>query len=654
MCIRDRACIQESSLKAEEKFQPKFRNYTIYNMSCPGRRGGGVATVIHNSLPVTNVSKRELGGMEFIQTTVQLHENLTVSIVNVYIPPDVNISKENLQELIPTNKYFLILGDLNSKHPAWNDGPANTRGRIMYEWICENNMILQNSKQKTYFSASSGEGSTIDLTLVSTSLLHYISDWFIGEDLGSDHLPIFTKISHRIDTSGNSVPQMKWKLKSADWPIFRSELDNSLIAAKHESSPDLNLSEKNSHSALDVGILTNVIIEAALKSIPKIKQKQGRPMNVWWNSETAGARKERQKARRALAKQNNIENRIKYNRANALAKRENLSAKRESWKRFVGTINPNTPASTVWKNFKAISGQTYHTINCVEDDAGNILQDEKTISEHFNRTYAKKSGVKTSYPKTLSKEEQFYSCNKFHLFLHADESDAAVTSGELHLAVSELKNTAAGPDDIHNGMLRHLTEEFTQDILNLFNHIWTSGNFLGEWKTSIIIPLLKSGKQKLSTNSYRPIALTSCLGKLLERIINNRLRWRLEKNNLLDQNQFGFRPGRSTVDAILRLTEAIYAGFHNKKVTVAVMVDFEAAFDRIPPGSLILQAMKIGIKGRMLRFIDSFLQDRTIKTKINNTTSEEIKINNGVPQGSVPVSYTHLDVYKRQVYYCVE
>lgn len=65
------------------------------------------------------------------------------------------------------------------------------------------------------------------------------------------------------------------------------------------------------------------------------------------------------------------------------------------------------------------------------------------------------------------------------------------------------------------------------------------------------------------------------------------------------------------------------------------MVDFEAAFDRIPPASLILQAMKMGIKGRMLRFVDSFLQDRTIKTKINNTTSEAIKINNGVPQGSV-------------------
>ena len=89
------------------------------------------------------------------------------------------------------------------------------------------------------------------------------------------------------------------------------------------------------------------------------------------------------------------------------------------------------------------------------------------------------------------------------------------------------------------------------------------------------------------------------------------------------------------MDAILRLTEDIYAGFHNKKVTVAVMVDFEAAFDKIPPASLILQAMKIGIKGRMLRFTDAFLQDRTIKTKINNTTSEA-------------VSYTHLDVYKRQ------
>lgn len=59
---------------------------------------------------------------------IQLLESFKV--VNIYIHPDINVSKENLEELIPTNKYFLILKDLNSKHSAWNNELGNHRGRI--------------------------------------------------------------------------------------------------------------------------------------------------------------------------------------------------------------------------------------------------------------------------------------------------------------------------------------------------------------------------------------------------------------------------------------------------------------------------------------------------------------------------------------------
>ena len=109
--------------------------------------------------------------------------------------------------------------------------------------------------------------------------------------------------------------------------------------------------------------------------------------------------------------------------------------------------------------------------------------------------------------------------------------------------------------------------------------IWKTGEIPQSWKTVLIIPLPKPGKNRVDMNSYRPIALTSCLGKLLERLVNSRLMWRLETCDLLGDTQFGFRRNRNTSDALLFLTENIYEGFQNQKPTILVQIDFEAAFD---------------------------------------------------------------------------
>ena len=206
---------------------------------------------------------------------------------------------------------------------------------------------------------------------------------------------------------------------------------------------------------------------------------------------------------------------------------------------------------------------------------------------------------------------------------------------ELQLALSELKPTATGEDNIHNSMLQNAPQQFLELILYFYNRIWETGNYPASWKTATIIPLLKAHKDKIAITSYRPISLTSCLAKLLERMVNRRLIWRLESDNLLNRNQYGFRPQRDTIDALLQFTESIYKGFKTKSTTIAVAIDFDAAFDSVPPKSVILQTMKLGIKGKLLQFICSFLNNRKIQTCINNTLSNIKTIENGIPQGSV-------------------
>ena len=94
-------------------------------------------------------------------------------------------------------------------------------------------------------------------------------------------------------------------------------------------------------------------------------------------------------------------------------------------------------------------------------------------------------------------------------------------------------------------MLKHLPENSLLTLFYIFNTIWTTGNFLESWRLATVIPIQKPGKVHAEPTNYRPIALTSCLCKTLERMINKRLIWYLESNNLISPIQSGFRSERS-------------------------------------------------------------------------------------------------------------
>ena len=94
---------------------------------------------------------------------------------------------------------------------------------------------------------------------------------------------------------------------------------------------------------------------------------------------------------------------------------------------------------------------------------------------------------------------------------------------ELTDAISKSHDTAVGSDDIHYQMLKHLSNDALLTLLNILNKIWDSGKFPTSWCTSTVIPVPKPGKDTSVPSNYRPIALTSCICKVMERMINSRL-----------------------------------------------------------------------------------------------------------------------------------
>ena len=198
---------------------------------------------------------------------------------------------------------------------------------------------------------------------------------------------------------------------------------------------------------------------------------------------------------------------------------------------------------------------------------------------------------------------------------------------ELKQAIIISRDTSPGIDTVHYQLLKHLPEDSLLLLLYIFNHIWLTQDFPTSWKTAIIIPVPKPGKVLSDPGSYRPIALTSCLCKTMERMVNSRLTWYLERHMVITEYQSGFRRRRSTVDNLVTLETSIRDAFVGRKHLVSIFFDLE--------NGILLDLYKTGLCGRLPMFICDFLSDRYFKVHVGNTYSDPYSQEAGVPQGSI-------------------
>ena len=208
---------------------------------------------------------------------------------------------------------------------------------------------------------------------------------------------------------------------------------------------------------------------------------------------------------------------------------------------------------------------------------------------------------------------------------------------ELNTSLEKSHDTATGPDEIHYQFLKHLSPESLLVLLDIFNSIWATGNFPKAWREGTIIPIAKPGKDAKNPTNYRPISLTSCLCKTMERMINTRLVWFIESNGFISNYQSGFRYGYSTTDQLVRLEAFIRDGFVRNHHVVSVFFDLEKAYDTTWKYGILKDLYHLGLRGRMPLFIKQFLMDRVFRVRLRTVMSELHNQEMGVPQGSILV-----------------
>ena len=617
--------VQETWFLPSDPYNFSLPNYSLYRYDeVDGqRRHGGVALYVSNNYTHTEITINT--NLQAVASTIYINGR-NIDVCSIYIPPDFDNNNllQELNNLVQQfNHPYLLLGDFNAHSPAWWDGQTlSARGRITEDFLDTHRLVTLNHNQPTYFHLGHNTKSAIDLSICSPCLATWF-DWEIDTDIhDSDHFPISLRLT--VSTPGFSSFTPRWNLRRADWTKFTElcDLQNDRFDDPIEG----------------IQHITDTIISAATESIPLTKEpKKANPV-PWWNNDVRQAIAKRKRAFRTYLRTRTEQDLIIRNRERAVAKRVIKQAKKESWQHFLSSFTESTPLVKIWDLVRRFSGkrspQTFpvlrlpgvadpvsepgEVVNCLADSIAHISS---------NNRYP---------PRFIDTARRHFHIN-IDIF-HSDNSEdynAPFNLSELEDAIRSAGNTSVGPDKLHYSFFRHLPEHSKLFILQTFNDLFSKHVFPDSWKDSVIVALLKPGKDRQDPGSYRPIAMSSCLGKLLERMASKRLTYTIEQNKLISKYQCGFRKNHTSTDHLIRIESDIRKAFNHKQHTTAVFLDIKNAYDMVYKPALIFKLKQLGFRGHLAFYLYNFLLgDRTFRVKHRSIFSDSHTTQNGLPQGS--------------------
>jgi len=209
-----------------------------------------------------------------------------------------------------------------------------------------------------------------------------------------------------------------------------------------------------------------------------------------------------------------------------------------------------------------------------------------------------------------------------------------ITEDDMRLVIKNLKdNCATGFDDVSSAVIKQCGDVLLQPLLKLANSMLRDGNFPSLLKTARVVVVYKGGS-KNDFGNYRPISVLSVFSKIFESLLYKPLYDFIETNGILTDSQYGFRKGRSTEMALIKIKENILRSFAEGNYVTGLFFDIRKAFDSLDHELLLVKLEHYGIRNGALKLIGNYLSHRKQYVVVNNFASAMTQIKQGVPQGS--------------------
>ena len=636
--------------------------YDLPGYNCAARKEKSHNGGAHGSMILVRSDLNDISEIEEIEGRFPQNELLGITIKSsnrrpelkvftYYIPPNTPPNPQILEFVGKQRGNCILTGDLNCKNRIWGSTKTDSNGQELHDQIQTNGLFILNDGSKTRCDPVSGKEEALDIIISNRDAVSIFRNFWVGDDTGSDHYPIHTILQFK--NNQNEQKGQEQRVEWTDWKAFQQKM---------LSLPSLSTCTTSNDIDWTVEIITKQITQAFNTACP-LRDKKG-PAKCRFTPEIENKVKEKRCLRRqknlAAARDDLLEVRRLMTRINFLGNEIKKLQKQEAKKdleRHCESLNRENNPKKFFQIFKKISNPLINTeptptnARKITDEWGNSARTSQEKATLFANRLGKvhqepdfrgfNDGWKASVDRYLSENDKIYKINPISQYLDPEEGDDSslleeVSVGELkeNLARCKSKSTP-GLDGIKYSVIKRIPDGYLEEIAKVFSACLKVGYFPSAWKTAKTILIPKPGKDSREAKNFRPISLLSCLGKLLERLLANRISKYMEEKKLFTSSQSGFRSNHMTAEQLLRLSEQCHNAFKNKQVVASLFLDAEAAFDKCWHSGIMYKLKKnIGLPDRLVRIISSFLTDRSLNVFYEGHWSHKVNLKAGTPQGS--------------------
>lgn len=597
-------------------YQDPFVNFCL-NTEEPGKNGKrGVAIYVSDS--ILNVEQCELEGMNYAEAIcvcIKFEDKTKMIVVGTYRSPSVSGAEstkevcEMIEEICKREyDHIIIAGDFNYPEIDWaqymSSAGSNHHSNYFIQAIQEN-MLYQIVEEPTRFRH--GQNSNV-LDLILCNDDEIVDDLNIHAPVGSSDHAVLTftvgrrhvgnkpeEHSYRNYYKGN-YDRAKTLLQQTDW----SELTTDCIEESWK-------------------LFKSKIEEICNQTIPRKKSKQKKSLFI--TREAIRLKKRKEKSFKRYRETKSEEDLIVYKRYRNQLRSLTRKLRVDFENRLVSDLKKSS--KPFWKYCKSRLKSHGKVGKLVKPDGREVLmpaEKAREFNEFFASVFTNEDLENLPTPAQVVEESLNF----------IDVTQEKVK----HKLIQMNSSKTPGPDGIHPMFMRETAEELSYPLYVLFKRSMELGKLPLDWKTANITPIYKKGS-KTSTENYRPISLTSQVSKIFESIVRDEMMAFFSENGALSDSQHGFVPGRSCVSQLLLVLEDWNRSIDEGTPVDAIYLDFKKAFDSVAHKRLIITLETIGIRGKLLAWIQDFLSGRLQRVVLEGVASEWTQVASGVPQGSI-------------------
>ena len=641
--------LSETWLKSHNDAELQIDGYTIFRCdsvrkkkSNRGRLTGGVAVYIRNDIACSCeiISSHSSPAVQALCLYSKV-ENLAIAVI--YRQPDnsanghpstpadfkkaLNQLKIDLLKLNPTPD-IIFGGDFNLPHTAWPKGTpipgASTNEKAMSNTLNEfsNELFLS----QIIDGPTHRDGNTLDLVLVNnTDLIH---NWITTPVLQSTSHHSTIQVSTTYKTSNKFADVRPPPLSGFNTLNFFSEDTNweSIYSELEKINWQDDFKDLSPHNILNM--IHAKCFKISSQHVPPKKQAAISNYSRAYRYRRSLTNR-RKKITRRLIKVTSPSLKQKLNKE-LLQIEKDLQKSHQNSASFIEgkAVDAIRTNSKYFYSYAKKKSKTKSKIGPLLNKDNKLTNNSKEMADLLSNQYATVFSTPIDPKQLPGKPRKLTSSGQS---LHS----ISFTEEDIIQAINEISLTAAaGPDGFPAILLKKCKEVLAIPLTIFWRKCLDQGIIPQSLKRSMIAPHHK-GNSRAEAVNYRPIALTSHLIKIFEKVIRNHLVVHLERNNFFNPNQHGFRSGRSCLSQLLKHFDNLLNILETGRNADVIYLDYSKAFDKVDFNIVLDKLLDMGVNGQVYDWIEAFLTNRIQFVTVNGFESEPQSVISGVPQGSV-------------------